>query len=141
MKHLFLQTLDEALKKNAGNTHPYVICVGDHSTISSSVAVCDKCVITSEISHFVFSAILTLIAISYTYSLSYNPITQQVLEFLQEKVVGDCLLSTKRLSVAFTNLSRAITCIEQTRSEDEQEEGEEQSEQSEDATQAYCDFD
>ena len=140
MKHLFLQTLDEALKKNAGNTHPHVICVGDHSTIFSSVAVCDKCVITSEIGHFVFSAILTLIAISYTYSFSYNPITQQVLEFLQE-VVGDCLLSTKWLSVAFTNLSRAITCIEQRRSEDEHEEGEEQSEQSEDATQAYCDFD
>lgn len=130
--------MDEALKRNADNTHPYVICVGDLCSISSSVAVCDKCVITSEIGHFVFSAILTLIAISYTYSFSYNPVTQQVLEFLQEKVVGDCLFSTKRLSVAFTNLSRAITCIEQRRSEDEHEEDDEQSE---DATQAYSDFD
>ena len=84
MKYLFLQTLDEALKKNAGNTHPYVICVGHHSTISSSAAVCDKCVITSEIGHFLFSAIVTLI----TYSFSYNRITQQVLEFLQEEGGG-----------------------------------------------------
>ena len=37
--------------------------------------------------------------------------------------MGDCLLSTKRLSVSFTNLSRAISCIEQRRSEDEHEEG------------------
>lgn len=96
-----------------------MVCIGDHGTaITSSVAICNKKVITSEIGHYVFSAILTLLAISYTYNLAYNPMTQQVLEFLQEKVVGDCLPASRKISTAFSNLSRAISCIEQKMAEE-----------------------
>ncbi len=133
------QTLDEALKTNSTNTYPYVIVVGDPTSASSSVAVCDKRVITSEIGHFTFSAVLTLLAIHYAYNLQYNPIILQVMEFLQEKIVGDCLPSNKRLSVAFTNLSRAIGCIEQKLCENYGNSEEESEDLSVDATQAYCD--
>ncbi len=133
------QTLDEALKTNSTNTYPYVIVVGDPA--SSSVAVCDKRVITSEIGHFTFSAVLTLLAIHYAYNQQYNPIILPVMEFLQEKIVGDCFPSNKRLSVAFTNLWRAIGCIEQKLCENDGNSEEESEDLSVGVTQAYCDFD
>ncbi len=63
------------------------------------------------------------------------------MEFLQEKIVGDCLPSNKRLSVAFTNLWRAIGCIERKLCENDGNSEEESEDLSVDATQAYCDFD
>ena len=134
--------MDEALKKNADNTHPYIVCIGDHSEFSSSVAICNKKVITSEIGHYVFSAVLTVLAISYGYDLSYHPMLKQVLEFIQEQVIGDHLPPSRKTSTAFSNLSRAIGCIQQ-----QMEISEEittaptgDSEVEDDATQQYCDF-
>ena len=57
----YTQNLDEALKKNSKNTHPYAICIGLATDIKSSVIVCNRKVITEEIGHFVFSVLLALI--------------------------------------------------------------------------------
>ncbi len=63
------------------------------------------------------------------------------MEFLQEEIVCDCLPSNKWLSVAFTNLSLAIGCIEQKLCENYGNSEEESEDLSVDATQAYyCDF-
>ena len=53
----FIQTLEEALKENGDNPHPYVVCTGD---INSAVVICNKKVITSEIGSVVFSSLITL---------------------------------------------------------------------------------
>lgn len=89
--------------------------------------------------------------------------TQQVMEFFQEKVLGECLTS-KKLSTGFTNLCRAVACIEQKMTDSEaganesQEPGANESQEAgandsqeagvnesqlgedDDGTQEYCDF-
>ena len=59
MFSLLLQTLDEALKENSDNVHPYIIYIGSITAFSSAVAVCNKKVVTTEIGRLVFSSILT----------------------------------------------------------------------------------
>ena len=51
-------------------------------------------------------------AIHYMYELAYNPISQNVLQFFQEKLLGDRLPSSKKISAAYSNLYRAVDCIE-----------------------------
>lgn len=114
---LLFQTLDEALQKNVGNTHPYIIIVGTSTAFSSAVCICNKKVITCNIGKFIFSSVLTLLAVHYAYELSYHPEVQQVLEFFQEKLMGDC---TKKVSTSLSNLIRAVTCIEQKMEDNEE---------------------
>ena len=100
--------------------------------ITSSVIVCNQKVITEETGYYIFSILLSLICIHYAYSLSYNPASQQVMEFLQEKLLGDCLSSSKKTTTAYSNLYRAVNCFEQ-KLEDSQDEDSE-------ATQCFFDF-
>ena len=97
--------MGEALKKNASNSHPNAICIGSIGAITSSVIVCNRKVITEKIWHMVFSVILALICTHYAFNLSYNPVSQQVMEFLQEKLLGDRLASSRKTTTAY---SRAI---------------------------------
>ena len=113
-----IQTVDEALKENADNVHPYIIFVGTIASFSSAVAVCNKKVITFEIGNWVISAVLTLLAIHYTYELTYPPAVQQVLEFLQEKLLADPLPG-KKTSTAYSNLFRVVNCLQQRLEEEE----------------------
>ena len=101
------------MKKNASNTHPYAICIGSIGAITSSVIVCNRKVITEKIGHMVFSVILALICTHYAFNLSYNPVSQQVMEFLQEKLLGDRLASSRKTTTAYSNVYRAISCLEQ----------------------------
>ena len=96
------------MQKNKDNTHPWILCIGTPSSISSAVLVCHRKVITIEIGETVFSALLTLLAIHYTYELQYNPLVQQPLEFLQEKLLGDHLPTSRKISVQLTVLSRRL---------------------------------
>ena len=99
-------------KKNKDNTHPWVLCVGTPCNISSAVLVCQRKIISKEIGKTVLSALLVLLAAHYTYEFAYNPLVQQTLEFLQEKFLGDRLPSSRKTSVAYSSLFRAIDCIE-----------------------------
>ena len=81
-----------------------------------------------------FSALVVLLAVHYTYNLAYNPQTQQVLEFLQEKLVGDRLPTSRKMSTTYANLFRAVDCLEQKFDDQDTYDG------SEDYTQAFCDF-
>ena len=81
----------EALKRNSSNTYPYAICVGKPNDVTTSVVVCNKKVIIKEIGRLVVSAILVLMAVHYAYELSFNPTCKSILEFLQEKLLGDSL--------------------------------------------------
>lgn len=128
------------MQKNKDNTHPWILCIGTPSSISSAVLVCQRKVITIEIGKTVFSALLTLLAIHYTYELQYNPLVQQPLEFLQEKLLGDHLPTSRKISVAYSSLFRAVDCIEQKIAEDSYTEKEDDTE-AEDSTQAFCEFD
>ena len=82
--------------KNKDNTHPWVLCVGSPTSISSAVLVCQKKVVSKDIGKTVFSSILVLMAAHYAYEFAYNPMTQQVLEFLQEKLLGDPLQASRK---------------------------------------------
>lgn len=126
------------MQKNKDNTHPWILCVGSPSKILSAVLVCQRKVITKEIGKSVFSAILVLLAIHYTYEFKYNPLTQQVLEFLQEKLLGDRLPLSRKTSAAYSSLFRAIDCIEQKISDSKTDDGEK--EEDGDETQAFCEF-
>lgn len=126
--------------KNKENTHPWVMCIGSPSSISSAVLVCRRTVVTKEIGKSVFSALLILLAVHYTYEFQYNPVVQQTLEFLQEKLLGDRLPTSRKISVAYSSLFRAVDCMEQRISADASTE-KENSEMSEDCTQAICEFD
>lgn len=119
----FAPTVEEALKKNAKNTFPYAICIGTPDAVSTSVIVCNKKVITDEIGQLVVSGILVLLAVHYAYELSFNPVCQSVMEFLQEKFLGDALPSRK-MSTSYCNLFRAINCIELKLKEQEREDPE-----------------
>ena len=105
--------------------------------------ICSACLpaedITTEIGKAVFSALLTLLAIHYTHELQYNPLVQQPLEFLQEKLLGDQLPTSRKISVAYSSLFRAIDCIEQKIVEDSCT-ALEKEDDDEDSTQAFCEF-
>ena len=58
------------------------------------------------------TALLVLLSIHYAYELSYNPVCKSVLEFRQEKLIGDALQS-KNMSTNYSTLFRAVNCIEQ----------------------------
>jgi hypothetical protein len=135
----FLQTLEEALKENSENQHPYVVCTGTIDEIDSAVVICNKKVITSEIGGLVFSSIMTLLAVHYAFELAFNPITKQVLEFIQETLIADPVPNKK--STSYSNLYRSIMCIKQ-RFElehiNQSEDGD--SSFSEDQTQTHVDF-
>lgn len=105
------QTVDEAMRRNASNTYPYAICIGSESMFTSSVIVCNKKVITEELGQLVFSVILSLLCTHYAFELAYNPISQQVMEFLQEKLLGDRVSGVR--TTAYSNLFRALGCLEQ----------------------------
>ena len=109
---LSMQTVEEALRKNAKNTFPYAVCVGTPESVQTLVIVCNKKVLTDEIGNLLISAILVLLAVHYAYELSFNPVCQSVLEFLQEKFLGDSLPGRK-MSTSYCNLFRAVNCIEQ----------------------------
>ena len=99
--------------KNKDNMYPWILCIGTPCNISSSVLVCQRKVVTNEIGQSIFSALLVLMAVHYTYDFAYNPLVQQALEFLQEKLLGDQLPKSRKISVAYSSLFRAIDCIEQ----------------------------
>ena len=133
------QNAEEAMQKNKDNTHPWVLCVGTPCNISSAVLVCQHKIISKEIGKTVFSALLVLLAAHYTYAFVYNPLVQQTLEFLQEKFLGDRLPSRKT-SVAYSSLFRAIDCIERKITESDAIEDSD-NDMSEQSTQAFCEFD
>jgi len=97
--------------------------------------VCNNKVITDNIGELVISTLLVLIAVHYKYELSYNSVCKPVLEFLQEKLIGDGLPSRK-MNANYCNLFRAINCIEQ-KVKEQHDVNEEDTD--EDATQGYCD--
>ena len=101
------------MQMNKDNTHPWVLCDGSPTAVSSAVLVCQRKILTKEIGKSVFSVILTLMAVHYMYDFAYNPWTQQVLEFLQEKLLGDCLPASRKPSAAYSRLFRALYCIQQ----------------------------
>ena len=78
------------------------ICVGTASLFMTSV-----------IGQLIISFIVALIAVHYVYNLSYNPVCQQVMEFLQELLLGDLLPSSRKTTTAYSNLFRALNCIQQ----------------------------
>ena len=123
------------MHKNTDNTNPFIVIIGTSSSFSSAVGICNKKVITRDIGQFVFSCILTLMAIFYSYELLYHPSTHEVLEFLQEKILGDC---PKKVSCNLSNLVRAVTCIEQKM--DEEFENMDNEIESDDETQLASDF-
>ena len=104
---------------------------------TSAVIVCNKKVITDEIGQLVFSILLTLIFTHYAFHLSYNPASQQVMEFLQEKVLGDRLPLSRKTTTAYSNLYRAVNCFEQRLEEDLEVDD---STMDVEATQDFCDF-
>ena len=71
-----IQCVEEAMQRNKDNTHPWILCVGSPGKISSAVLVCQRKVITNEIGKSVFSSLLVLMTVHYTYEFSYNPLTQ-----------------------------------------------------------------
>ena len=93
-----------------------------------------------HIGRLVFSTLLTLLAVHYTCQLSYNPLSQQVLEFLQEKLLGNRLPGSRKMSAAYSNLFRAVNSLEQRLHDVKDPPDDEDPEESEDATQAFCDF-
>ena len=113
------------------NTYPYAICIG--STKMLLLLYVTKRSSPKRLATIFFSILLSLICIHYAYSLSYNPASQQVMEFLQEKLLGDCLSSSKKTTTAYSNLYRAVNCFEQKLEEDSQDEDSE-------ATQCFFDF-
>ena len=104
--------------------------------------MCGKKVITSEIGQLISSAIFTLLAISFSYSFSYNPSIQQILEFMQEMVVGDSLPASRKVSTSYSNFCRAINCIKRKMAVEEPEVhvSEEEGMEDSDNTQEFCDF-
>lgn len=71
----------------------------------------------------------------------YNPLIQQALEFLQEKLLGDGLPASKKTSVAYSSLFHAINCIEQKIAEGIEKESQgDTTDMSEDSTPAPCEF-
>jgi hypothetical protein len=110
-------------------------CIGSPSALSSAVVVCNKKVITDEIGALITSGVLVLLAVHYAYELSFNPVCKSVLEFLQEKLLGDRLPS-KKMSTSYCNLFRAVNCIEQKL----KEQCDVSEEEDDDSTQGYSDF-
>ena len=110
-----------------------MLAIGTVEEITSSVIVCDRKVITTQIGKQVISGLLTLIAFHYTYELQYNQIVQEVMFFIQEKLLGHPLPATQKVSQAYSNLFRSIACIESTL-EPEVDDGDE------DETQAFCEL-
>ena len=72
--------------------------------------VCNRKVITGHAGKQVPTGLLTLIAVHYMYELEYN----QIMYFMQEKLLGDPLPATQKVSQVYSTLFRSIGCIENT---------------------------
>ncbi len=131
--HLYLQSIEEGLRTARGNTHPFLLCIGTAELITSCVVVCNSKVATVHIGKMVLSCVLVLLAVYYTYNLQYNPIAQEVLEFLQEKLLADPLPVNRKTSKSYDQLYRAIDCLERKMEAEEMPDSED-----EDATQIEC---
>lgn len=83
--------------------------------------MCSGKVIVDEIGVLLSSAFITLLGVHYTFQLAYNPHAQEVLEFLQENLIGDGLPSSRKMSAGYSNLFRAINCVQQKIEERNQE--------------------
>ena len=92
------------------NTHPYIACIGTPSDIASGVVVCDKKVITNNIGGQVLGCLLVLLAVHYTYQLSFNPLSKSVMEFFQEMLLGH--VESRKTTTTYSNFIRAINCIQ-----------------------------
>ena len=90
------------MEKNRKNNNPYIICMGSPCKFTSAVVVCNGKVITIEIGKMVFSAVLVLLAVHYTYELSFCPLIHQVMEFIQEGVIGDRLPLSRKISTPYS---------------------------------------
>ena len=60
----------------------------------------------------ILQGVITLLAVHYAYSLAFNPIVKEVMEFLQEKFLLDVQPLSRKKSVAYQNLFRSVTCFE-----------------------------
>ena len=58
------------------------------------------------------SHVFVLLAVYYAYQVALNPVCQSVVEFLQEKLLGDSL-PARKMSVSYCNLFCAVNSIEQ----------------------------
>lgn len=105
----------------------------------SAVIICDKKVITNALGQLVITAIMALLGVHFAYNLSYNPSCKQVLEFFQEKLLGMRLDPSRKITSAYSNLYRAVSCIEVKLKEGEQSD-QEVHPADEDGTQAFHDF-
>ena len=79
------------------------------------VIVSDCKVITDNVcpqNGHIINGLITLIAVHYAYSLAYNPIVREVMEFLQEKLVLDVFPPLHKRSIAYSNLFRVVTYFE-----------------------------
>ena len=101
------------MKANAQNKYPYVACIGSPTTFTSAVVICNKKVISEEIGQLVVTCIIVLLSVHFAFDLAYNPVCQLVLEFLQEKFLGAILDTSRKITTAYSNLYRAVNCIEQ----------------------------
>ena len=106
------KNVEQGLKKSS-NTNPYILAVGeDADKIISQVIVSGNKVITDNVGKNPLVGLLTLLAAHYTYSWEYNNDVREVLEFIQEKWLKDPLSQRRKTSIAYSNLFKSISCIE-----------------------------
>ena len=105
--------MEVAVTANKDNDSPYIVCVGTVTDFKTAVGVYKKNIITAGTGQLVFSALITLMAVYFAYNLEFGSFTKQVLQLLQEQLLKHPLASKTRLSTAYMNMFRAITCIAQ----------------------------
>ena len=52
------------------------------------------------------------LGIHFMYHIEYNPIVREVMELLQEKLFCISLPQGKKVSVAYSNIYRSLSCVE-----------------------------
>lgn len=99
-------------KKMKGVNDPFIVIVGEVSHVEDCALVCNgKIVIKARPGFQVPNMVLLLIAFCHVFNVEYNSEVREVMEFLQEKLLG--LTEGRKHSTAFTNLFRSITCLQE----------------------------
>ena len=109
---IFLKEFNVCNKKMRGVNDPFIALLGEESHVDDCALVCNgKIVIKARPGFQILYMILLLIAFCHAFNVEYNSEIKEVMEFLQEKLLG--LVEGKKRSTAFTNLFRSITCLQE----------------------------
>ena len=90
---------------------PYIMVTGSYTSCKDCALICSgKIVLKLNRGFAPINMVLVLIGFCHIFKVEYHPEVRDVMEFLQEKLLG--ISERKAHTMAYMNLLRAVSCLE-----------------------------